>query len=67
MKVLEQFSENEKDYLLYEQRLDAERVELTWKAMIEQKTAEVEKERQEKERLLLLLKQAGIDPNQDTS
>ena len=60
MKVLEQFSENEKDYLLYEQRLDAERVELTWKAMIE-------KERQEKERLLLLLKQAGIDPNQDTS
>lgn len=67
MKVLERFSENEKDYLLYEQRLDAERVELTWKAMIEQKTAEIEKERQEKERLLLLLKQAGIDPNQDTN
>lgn len=64
MKVLEQFSENEKNYLLYEQRLESERIELTWKAMLEQKTIEIERERQEKERLLTLLKQAGITPNE---
>lgn len=64
MKVLEQFSENEKNYLLYEQRLESERVELTWKTMLEQKTIEIERERQEKERLLALLEKAGIRPNE---
>lgn len=64
MKVLERFSENQKNYLLYEQRLDAERVELTWKAMLEQERQAKEYERQEKERLLALLRKAGIDPQQ---
>lgn len=71
LKVVERFSENEEDYLRYQHRLDAERMELTWKAMLEQKIIELEherqekeRERQEKERLLALLRKAGIDPQQ---
>jgi hypothetical protein len=55
------------------------RVEATWKGAIDRLTVEVEQakrreeqerrekeqERHEKERLLALLKQAGIDPNQE--
>ena len=78
MNVLQHFAENEAEYLLYQKRLDALRVEATWKAEIERVKAEAEQakrreeqerqakeqERREKERLLELLKQAGIDPNQ---
>ena len=71
MKVLQHFAENEVEYLLYQKRLDAERVEATWKADIEHFKTEAEQERKakeqerrEKERLLELLKKAGIDPNQ---
>lgn len=78
MKEQHYFAENEREFLLYQKRLDVERVENTWKSEIQRLTAEVEQERQEKEqakrreeqerqekeRLLTLLKQAGIDPNQ---
>ena len=70
MNVLTEFSEKEKDYLLYEQRLEAERVELTWREQLENEHKKIERllqekelERQEKERLLALLQQAGIDPS----
>ena len=36
MDVLQHFSENQRDYLLYQQRLDAARVEATWKTELEQ-------------------------------
>ncbi len=49
MNVLVNFSEQEKNYLLYEQRLEAERVESTWREMLEKATAEVEQARQERE------------------
>ena len=112
--VLQHFSENERQYFLYQQRLEAECLRLTWESAVAraQKEAEqakeelkrqkdeakrqkdetkrqealakqreaqaqrlIEQERrekaeskqqaeQEKERLLALLKQAGIDPNQ---
>ncbi|MCP4400653.1 MAG: hypothetical protein GY801_25550 [bacterium] len=79
MNVLADFSEKEKDYLLYEQRLEAERVELTWQEQLEQvlreserRLQEQEREHQEKEKQLLqekerlraLLLKAGIDPTQ---
>ncbi len=78
MSVLVEFSEQDKNYLLYEQRLEAERVELTWREMLAQAAAQLEQERQEKgrehqekerllqetERLQSLLQQAGIDPAQ---
>ncbi len=95
MHVLQHFSENERQYLLYQKRLDALRVEATWKTTIEQLQAQVataerretqakqradeakqladeakqraEQERQEKEHLLKLLQQAGIDPKQTTT
>ena len=57
MSVLTEFSENETNYLLYQSRLDAQFEVDTWKSAIE-------KERQEKNRLFKLLKQAGIDPDQ---
>jgi predicted transposase/invertase (TIGR01784 family) len=73
MQVLQQFSENERAYLLYQSRLEAELVENTWKAEVKRVSEEAaqakqqaERERREKERLLALLKQAGIDPNQET-
>lgn len=76
MSVLQHFSENQREYLLYQKRLDAERVERTWKRELTRLTNEVVQERQEKEQaqrekeqaqrekehLLDLLKQAGIDP-----
>ncbi len=49
MNVLVDFSEQEKNYLLYEQRLEAERVELTWREMLDQASADLERERQAKE------------------
>lgn len=68
MQVLQQFAENEARFLLYQKRLDTLRVEATWKGEIERLTQAVEEskrraeqERKEKERLLELLKQAGID------
>ena len=71
MNVLQHFSENQRDYLLYQQRLDAGRLEATWKIEQEeakrreaQATQRAEAERQEKERLLQMLKQVGIDPHQ---
>ncbi len=50
MSVLAEFSEREKNYLLYEQRLEAERVELTWRELLKQANAALEQERREKER-----------------
>ena len=84
MNVLQHFSEKQRDYLLYQQRLDAGRLEATWKIELEeakrreaqatrreeqathreiQATQRAEAERQEKERLLQMLKQAGIEPH----
>ena len=69
MEVLQHFSENQREYLLYQQRLETQRVELGWQIeLFEAKQREAEakqreaQERREKERLLALLKQAGIDP-----
>ncbi|GAK49240.1 hypothetical protein U14_00460 [Candidatus Moduliflexus flocculans] len=107
MSVLQHFSENERQYFLYQQRLEAEYLRLTWenavaraqeeaeqakemakKAIEEAKRQKEETKRQkeeftrerekakqaqeevrrqaeqEQERLLALLRQAGIDPNQ---
>ncbi len=85
MGIIKDFSENQKNYLRYQSRLEAEFVRNTLHAEMEkaqkkaeqflkekelaQKKAEQflkEKElaRKEAERLLLLLKKAGIDPNQ---
>ena len=70
IQMLQHFSENERNYLLYQKRLDAMRVEATWLGEIErvkiraekaEKNAEEAKKREE--RLLNILKQAGIDPN----
>ncbi len=77
IRMLQHFSENEREYLLYQKRLDSMRVEATWLGEIERTKIRAEKaekdtseakkreeqERREKERLLQLLKQAGIDPN----
>ena len=49
MHVLRHFSENERDYLLYQNRLETERVAQTWKRQIEQLQMSVEQERQAKE------------------
>ena len=65
------------EYLLYEKRLDSMRVEATWLGEIErvkiraekaEKNAEeakkeAEEAKKREERLLNILKQAGIDPN----
>jgi hypothetical protein len=87
MEVLTQFSENERAYLLYEQRRDAERLERTWQRMLarkdgelerkdgelkrkdgelKRKDGELEQERREKEYFRELLRQAGLDPDQQT-
>ena len=91
IRMLQHFSENERNYLLYQKRLDSTRVEATWLAEIErtriraekaEKNAEKAKKYEEKakieaeeakmqaeearkreERLLNILKRAGIDPN----
>lgn len=77
--MLQHFSENDRQYFLYQQRLEAECLRLTWENTVAraQEEAEQAKEKakkaqkearrqaeQEKERLLALLRQAGIDPNQ---
>jgi predicted transposase/invertase (TIGR01784 family) len=62
MHVLQDFSESEKNYLLYEQRLEAERVELTWKRSLARREAELAQKDVELKRLAALLRQAGIDP-----
>ncbi|MCP4352013.1 MAG: Rpn family recombination-promoting nuclease/putative transposase [Desulfobacterales bacterium] len=96
MSVIKDFSENQKNYLLYQDRLAALSEIATWRAEVEQaqkekqaavKKAEKaeekakkekekakkekekakkekEKAKKEKEKLLLLLKKAGIDPEQ---
>ena len=64
MQVLQHFSENEREYLLYQQRLDAERVENTWKHEIARLAREVEQAQRREERLIALLKQAGINPEE---
>jgi len=107
MTVLQHFSENQRNYLLYQQRREAEHLAATLQqefAQLKQREADArqreadarqreadarqqaererqakeqatqqaererqqaERERQEKARLLRLLQQAGIDPNQD--
>lgn len=67
MSVLQHFSENQREYLLYQQRLEADHVEATWKHELEQAKRREAQERQEKERLLQLLQQAGIDPQQTSA
>lgn len=49
MNVLVDFSEHEKNYLLYEQQLEAERVELTWREQLAQAAADLEQARQKEE------------------
>ncbi len=85
MEIIKDFSENQKNYLRYQSRLEAESVRNTIlaemeKARKEKETAlkqaeqflnekeaarkQAEDARKEAERLLLLLKNAGIDPDQ---
>jgi predicted transposase/invertase (TIGR01784 family) len=78
MNVLRRFSENEEDYLLYQNRLDAILLHNTWlrefediRKEKEQAQKETEQARKEKEqaeekvrRLLLLLKEKGIDADE---
>jgi len=78
MGIIKDFSENQKNYLRYQSRLEAEFVRNTLYAELEkaQKEKEAalkkaeqflnEKElaREKVDRLLLLLKKAGIDPDQ---
>jgi predicted transposase/invertase (TIGR01784 family) len=62
-KTLERFSENEKDYLLYQSRLDKLREIDTLKTRYEKEREEKEKIYTENERLKLILKKAGINPD----
>ena len=55
MSTLRTFSEKEKAYDLYQNRLNAIRIEQTWLSNIEEAKAKVEKERAEKEKLKKLL------------
>jgi len=76
--VLQHFSENERQYFLYQQRLEAECLRLTCERAVARAQNDVEQAKEmakkateeairqaerEKERLLALLKQAGVDPN----
>ncbi len=63
MDVLQDFSENEKNYLLYQSRKEAQILLNTLTTEVEKAKREKEKERKEKERLYALLKKAGIDPD----
>jgi predicted transposase/invertase (TIGR01784 family) len=49
MQVLQHFSENEREYLLYQSRLEAELVEKTWKAEITRVTEEAAQAKQQAE------------------
>ena len=71
MGIIKDFSENQKNYLRYQSRLEAEFERNTLYAELEKARKEKEENRKEKEaalkeaeRLLLLLKKAGIDPGQ---
>ncbi|MBF0230738.1 MAG: Rpn family recombination-promoting nuclease/putative transposase, partial [Desulfamplus sp.] len=75
METLKDFSENQKNYLLYQSRIDAQLERNTWKKMLreaaleatslrkekEKERKEKEKERKEKEFYLKMLKEKGID------
>ncbi len=50
MGILRDFSENQRDYLLYQKRLEAEYLRNTWGAEAEKERKEKERERKEKER-----------------
>ncbi|MCP4112415.1 MAG: hypothetical protein GY749_43970, partial [Desulfobacteraceae bacterium] len=50
MGILKDFSENQKNYLLYQKRLEAEYLRNTWEAELEKKEMAFKKERKEKER-----------------
>ena len=74
METLQDFSENQKNYLLYQSRIDAQLEQNTWKAMmaekeqeiiakqkkLEEALAEKEKALKEKEIYLKILKEKGI-------
>jgi hypothetical protein len=75
MRVLERFSDNKEEYFLYQKRLESIRIEKTWQEAIErkeielrekdsqlkQKDSQLEQVQEEKERLLELLRKAGIE------
>ncbi len=50
MEILNGFSENQRDYLLYQKRLEGERVRQTILSELEKERKEKEKERMEKEK-----------------
>ncbi len=58
MAVIKDFSENQKNYLRYQSRLDAEFVRNTLYAELEKAQKEKEAALKEAERLLLLLKKS---------
>ncbi|SLM32629.1 conserved hypothetical protein [Desulfamplus magnetovallimortis] len=68
METLQDFSENQKNYMLYQSRINAQLEYNTWKAMIAEKEQEVNEKEQElqkalkaKEFYLNLLKEKGFD------
>ena len=70
MSVLEKFSQNQEEYLLYLSRLDAMLEQKTWEVTLERDQKEKEKALKEKEKALKekerfrkMLKEAGIDPD----
>ncbi len=65
MQVLQHFAENEAEYLLYQKRLDALRVEETWKAELEQSKRREEQERHEKEQAQLRVQQERHEKEQE--
>ncbi len=72
IKVLNRFSENERDYFLYQSRLETILKENTCLSDIEEALREKEQAQKEKEQaeeriksLLLLLEKKGIDPDKD--
>jgi len=52
METLRDFSENQKNYLLYQSRLDAQLERNTWQKMVREATAELASERKEKKRAI---------------
>jgi len=61
MDVLRRFSENESDYLLYQSRLDAVLKEKTYLHEREEARKEKEQAQEKLNKLLLSLKEKGID------
>ncbi len=64
MKVLHRFSENEKDYLLYQSRMDAVLKENTYFSALEEAQAEKEQALKEKEQALKEKEQAAKEKEQ---